>query len=49
VNPVWPASPDYDRAFVIEIDYPRIAESNAYEVLLTAPDRCGRWWLWALR
>ncbi len=48
-NPIWPAAPDYDRGFVVEIDYPLIAQSNAYDVMLAAPDQCGGWWLWALR
>lgn len=49
VNLIWPASPDYDRAFVVQIDYPLIAQVNACDVLLAAPDQCGGWSLWALR
>lgn len=47
--PIWPASPDYDRAFVVEVDYPLIAQSNAFDVLLAAPDASGHWFIWQLR
>lgn len=47
--PIWPASPDYDRAFVVRIEYPLIAQYNALDVLLVAPDASGHWFIWQLR
>jgi hypothetical protein len=49
-SPVYPATPNYDRAFLIEVDYPALATNNAgWEVLLTAPDSSGAWRIWQLR
>ncbi len=47
--PLWPVMPDYDRAFVVEVDYPLIAQYNAFDVLLAAPDMSGLWFIWQLR
>lgn len=42
--PIWPATPDYNRAFLIEVDYPALAGNNAgWEMLLAAPDASGHW------
>lgn len=44
------AGPDYDRAFLVEVDYPALAGNNAgWEVLLVAPDPTGAWRIWQLR
>ena len=48
-TPIWPAAPDYDRAFIVRIDYPLIAQYNAGDVLLVAPDASGHWFIWQLR
>ena len=48
-TPIWPASPDYDRAFIVQVDYPLLTQSNAFDVLLVAPDASGHWFIWQVR
>ena len=48
-TPLCPVSPDYDRAFIVQIDYPLIAQYNALDVLLVAPDSSGHWFIWQVR
>jgi hypothetical protein len=41
---------DSNRAFVIEVDFPRLGDNNSgYEILLVAPDDVGSWWVWVVR
>ena len=48
--PVFPATPDYDRAFLVEVDFPRLAGNNpGWELLLVAPTRDGSWFTWVIR
>lgn len=47
---VFPATPNYDRAFLVRVDFPRLAGNNAgWEELLVAPLADGRWFIWVLR
>jgi len=48
--PIYPATPDYDRAFLVQVDFPAMAGNNAgFEVLLAAPDTSQHWFLWEVR
>ncbi len=48
--PISPATPDYDRAFLVEVDYPALAGNNAgWEELLAAPSASGTWYIWQVR
>jgi hypothetical protein len=48
--PIYPATPTYDRAFLIRVDYPAIAQLNSgWEVLLASTDPSGTWRIWQVR
>ncbi len=53
---IWTSSPDpvrgadLSRAFIVQADYPELADSNAgLEVFLVAPDVRGVWRIWVVR
>jgi hypothetical protein len=49
-RPIYPVTPDYDRAFLVEVDFPRLAGNNAgWEMLLVAPIKDGSWFIWVIR
>ena len=48
--PIQPTTPNYDRAFLVEVDFPTLANNNAgWEELLVAPTADGSWFIWRLR
>lgn len=48
--PIYPATAVYDHAFLVEVDYPKLATNNAgWDVLLIAPDGSGEWRVWDVR
>jgi hypothetical protein len=49
-RPVYPVTPDYDRAFLVRVDFPVLEQDNAgWEQLLVAPVGDGSWFIWVLR
>ena len=48
--PTVTAGVDVSRAWVIEVDYPRLAGNNAgYEIYILQPDAGGTWLIWPVR
>jgi hypothetical protein len=50
VSAADPASPPLARAFLAQVDYPRLANNPAgFEILVAAPDPAGDWLVWVVR
>jgi hypothetical protein len=45
-----PLNPPLARAYIAEVDYPRLANNPAgFDILIAAPDAQGRWLIWSAR